>query len=125
MMRAAPTVSRRVTGPQAVRWVASGETPWAHAIGPGYVTTAVLAFAAPRCGGGLLKGAARPLYPAHEEGITAWERRRTSAGRPERSPASTLAGPAGISVKNAGGEVALTGMDASGACQRLTEVMGG
>jgi hypothetical protein len=30
--RAALTVSRRVTEPQAVQWVASGETPWAHAI---------------------------------------------------------------------------------------------
>lgn len=34
-----------------------------------------------------------------------------------------LAGPADISVKNAGGEVALNGMDASGACRRLIGVM--
>lgn len=43
------------------------------------------------------------------------------------APASTgvdaLAGPADISVKNAGGEVALNGMDATGACWRLIEVM--
>lgn len=35
-----------------------------------------------------------------------------------------LAGPADITVKDAGGEVALNGMDASGACHRLTGVMG-
>jgi hypothetical protein len=34
----------------------------------------------------------------------------------------SLAGPADIGVKNVGVQLAPNGMDASGACQRLTEV---
>jgi hypothetical protein len=41
-------------------------------------------------------------------------------GQPKRSSARTRPGPANISAKNMGGEVALNGVDASGACQRLT-----
>ena len=42
----------------------------------------------------------------------------------EAEPGSgPLAGPADISAENMGVQVALSGMDASGACQRLVEVM--
>jgi hypothetical protein len=97
------------------------ETPWAHAIGPGYVMTAVIAFAAARSGVGLLKGRPTRLIRPWKRGL----RHGHGDGRPRgtRSGARLrLAGLADVSGGNAGGEVALNGMDADGACHRLIEV---
>ena len=70
--------------------------------------------------GGLLKG--RP--PSHGRGDdvigTARDDREAAGSEPGFAP---LVGRADVSVTTMGGEVALNGMDASGACQRLVEVM--
>ncbi len=51
---------------------------------------------------------------------TAREVREAAGAEPGFAP---LAGRADVSVTTMGGEVALNGMDASGACQPLIEVM--